>query len=143
MCGRETASQIAVRAVPPITPQGRPVGWVDALAISSTLTEKKRHVAEEFIEFLTSWDAYALVLNPEWPAAPRYLLPAVVLSSQQSVLKPPLYQDFSTAFGSRIILSADDINETLRGYGKALDCQLAPERGDTRWEKQCSPNSPK
>src|SRR5262245_32559605 len=80
-----------------------------------------------------------LVLNPEWRATPRYLLPAVVLPSQQSVLTPPLYQDFSTAFGSRIVLTADDINETLRGHGKAFDCQLAPERGDTRWEKQCSP----
>jgi len=141
--GCRTPEQIAVRAVPPITPLGRPVGWVDALAISSELTEKKRHLAEEFIEFLTSWEAYALVLNPEWPAAPRYLLPAVVLSSHQSVLKSPLYQDFATAFGSRIILTADDTNTTLRGHGKALDCQLAPERGDNRWEKQCSPNSTK
>src|SRR5262245_28389827 len=92
--GCRTPEQIAVRTLPPITPQGRPVGWVDALAVSAKLKGKKRQLAQEFIEFATSWDAYALVLNPQGSVAPRYLLPALAASPDQSVLKPPLYPDF-------------------------------------------------
>src|SRR5262249_27891918 len=124
--GCRTPEQIAVRTLPPITPQGRPVGWVDALAVSAKLKGKKRQLAQEFIEFATSWDAYALVLNPQGSVAPRYLLPALAASPDQSVLKPPLYPDFFEAFGARLVFTAEGLHGRLHDHAEALASQLAP-----------------
>ncbi len=135
--GCRTPDQIAVRALPPRSPQGRSVGWTDALAISANLTDKKRQLAEDFIKLATSWDSYVMVLNPDWPAAPRYLLPPYIADSQKPALDPPLYQAFYKAFGSRVILTADGLNKALRDRGKVLDCQLASERGDRSLKGKC------
>ena len=76
-------------------------------------------------------------MNPEWPAAPRYLLPALRLSATNPELTPPLYKALVSAFGSRLILTAEGLNKILRDRGKALDCALPPERGDAKWMKDC------
>ena len=140
--GCRTVGEIAVRALPLLAPHGKPVGWVDAFGISATLTGRKKSLALEFIEFATSWQAYQLILNPEWPAAPRYLLPALRLSTAKPELDPPLYPALFAAFGARLILTGDKLNDTLRDRGKALDCRLPPERGDAKWAQQCQTASP-
>jgi len=126
--GCRTPDQIAVRALPTITPHGRPVGWVDALAVSAKLKDEKRQLAQEFVEFATSWDAYALVLNPPGAAAPRYLLPALAVSHAQPGLEPPLYTDFFEAFGARLIVTAEGLRGRLHEHAKALARRLAPAR---------------
>jgi len=73
---------------------------------------------------LTSWEGYRLVLNPERASAPRYLLPALLLSKNSPELEPPLYSKFYDAYKSRIILNSKDLNKTLRSYGKVMDCFL-------------------
>jgi thiamine pyridinylase len=135
--GCRTAGEIAVRALPLLAPQGKPVGWVDAFGISTTLTGRKKSLALEFIDFATSWQAYQLILNPEWPAAPRYLLPALRLSAAKPELDPPLYPALFAAFGVRLMVTAESLNDLLRSRGKALDCQLPPDRGDAKWAKEC------
>ncbi len=136
--GCRTAEQISVRALPLLSPQGKPVGWIDALAISAKVTGKKRQLAEAFIQFATSWETYEKVLTPAWPAAPRYLLPPYVLDGHKFSLAPSLYPPLSKAFGSRLFLTAEKVNTTLRARGEALDCQLPSERGDTSLKEQCS-----
>lgn len=129
--------QIAVRALPTGTSQGRQIGWVDALSLSSRLSERKKQLALSFIEFATSWEGYRLVLNPEWPSAPRYLLPAVSWIDSEAKLQPPLYPELARAFGSRAIMTADGLNDLLRKHGKSLECALPPERGDQTWQRKC------
>lgn len=140
--GCRRADEIAVRALPMLSPQGKPVGWVDGFGISATLTGRKKDLAREFIKFATSWQAYQLILNPEWPAAPRYLLPALRLSTAKPELDPPLYPALFAAFGTRLILTAEGLNKTLRDHGTALDCALPPERGDAKWAKDCQRAAP-
>lgn len=140
--GCRRADEIAVRALPMLSPQGKPVGWVDGFGISATLTGRKKDLAREFIEFAASWQAYQLILSTETGAAPRYLLPALRLSTRNPELDPPLYKALYAAFGTRLILTATDLNDTLRKRGKALDCQLPPERGDAKWAQQCQTASP-
>lgn len=140
--GCRTPAEIAVRSLPLLAPQGKSVGWVDGFGVSSALTGRKKSLALEFIEFATSWQAYQLVLNPEWPAAPRYLLPALRLSATNPELNPLLYKALVSAFGSRLILTADGLNKVLRDRGKALDCALQPERGDVKWMKDCHTGAP-
>ena len=129
--------EIAVRALPPMIPQGRQVGWVDALAISANLTEEKAKLALEFIQLVTSKEGYGVVLEPAWPEPPRYLLPAVMPESIGLNLSPALYPNFYSAFGSRILLTAKDLNNTLRSRAAALECMLPHDRGDMAWQENC------
>jgi ABC-type glycerol-3-phosphate transport system substrate-binding protein len=122
--GCRTPEQIAVRPLPPITPRGKPVAWVDALALSATLSDKKQQVAQDFIKFAISWEAYALVLNPKGSATPRYLLPALAVANHPSELTPPLYHDFLQDFGSRVIVTAEGRHGALQKHAVALNCQL-------------------
>ena len=87
-----------------------------------------RQLAQEFVEFATSWHAYALVLNPSGAAAPRYLLPAVAISHAQPGLEPPLYTDFFQAFGARLIVTAAGLRGRLHKHARALARRLAPAR---------------
>ena len=84
----------------------------------------------EFISFLTSWDGYRLVLDPEWPDAPRYLLPAVRFSSDELAALGPLYPAFFGAYQERIFLTGDGIDDELRAKGQLLDCALSSEPSD-------------
>jgi thiamine pyridinylase len=140
--GCRRADEIAVRALPMLSPQGKPVGWVDGFGISAALTGRKKDLAREFIEFAASWQAYQLILNTETGVAPRYLLPALRLSTRNPELDPPLYKTLYAAFGARLILTAEGLNKTLRDHGTALDCALPPERGDAKWAKDCQHVSP-
>ncbi|MBI3825603.1 MAG: extracellular solute-binding protein [Candidatus Rokubacteria bacterium] len=135
--GCRRADEIAVRALPVLLPQGKPVGWVDGLGISAALTGRKKDLAREFIEFAASWQAYQLILNTETGTAPRYLLPALRLSTRNPELDPPLYKTLYAAFGMRLILTAEGLNKALRDRGEALDCVLPPERGDAKWAQRC------
>lgn len=140
--GCRTPDQIAVRALPTVTPQGKQVGWTDGLAIAANLTEKKKALAIEFIEFATSWKAYQLVLNPDGYSPPKYLLPALVPLTPKPELDPSLYPAFYKAFGSRIIPTAKGLNKSLRDRGGQLDCALPPERDDVKWVTKCLPTRP-
>jgi hypothetical protein len=131
-----TEDRIAVRALPPITPGGQLVGWVDALTIHAGLADSKAALAREFIDFVTSWKAYQSILNPDWPDAPCYLLPAVEVPDG-APLKPVLYPALTAAFGSRLIATAPHLNDDLRARGKKLNCILPPERQDPKWQKDC------
>jgi len=129
--------EIAVRELPMQAEYGKLVGWVDALALSSVLTGKKKALALQFIEFATSWEGYRLALNPEGYAVPQYLLPARPWNPTNPELVPKLYPAFLKAFGSRMILTAEGLNESLRRQGKKLECALPPERGDKKWREKC------
>ncbi len=130
-----TESEIAVREIPTLNFKGKQVGWADVLSLASDLKPNKKKLAMKFINFLTSWEAYRLVLNPEWPSAPRYLLPALARSKNSPELKPPLYANFYDAYKSRIILNSKNLNKALRNYGKVMDCFLPKDRLDTN---ECS-----
>ncbi|GEM_PF-996538 len=123
--------EIEVREIPTANEKGNQVGWTDVLALSSGLTTEKKKLAMEFIEFLTSWKAYRLVLNPERTSTPRYLLPALPLSKESPELEPPLYPMFYDAYQSRVILNSKNLNQNLRNYGKKLDCLLPRDRLDS------------
>jgi thiamine pyridinylase len=124
-------NEIAVREIPAFTPKGKQVGWTDVLSLSSNLSPDKKKLAINFINFLTSWEGYRLVLNPEGVSTPRYLLPALVLSKNSLELEPPLYPKFYDAYKSRIILNSKGLNKTLRNYGKVMDCFLPRDRSDS------------
>jgi thiamine pyridinylase len=124
-------NEIAVREIPALTSKGKQVGWTDVLSLSSDLPPDKKKLAMQFINFLTSWEGFRLVLNPEKASAPRYLLPALVLSKNSPELKPPLYSRFYDAYESRIILNSKDLNKTLRSYGKVIDCVLPGDHLDS------------
>jgi len=113
------------------------VGWVDAFGISSAIDAGKRDVARAFVEFVTSWPAYKSVLEPEWPTPARYLLPAVKLADGQEPLSPTLYPALYEAYGSRLILSAQGLNDLLMSRGRTVDCLLPPERDDNEWQQKC------
>jgi thiamine pyridinylase len=103
------------------------VGWVDGLAISSTLSKPKKDIALKFIEFLVSDQAYRLILEPEWSEAPRYLIPARRLRIKGA----PLYTDFFEAYDGRKTGTAAGLNDRLREFGSKLDCALPLERTDS------------
>lgn len=132
-----TETQVGVRQLPLGVPQGRPVGWVDGLAISANLSGPKRQLAEKFIELATSWRGYQLVLNPDNGQPPRYLLPALAWRVSDAGLTGRLYEAFDHAFGPRLFLTARGLYTALRDSGKRLDCELPPDRGDIKWEKAC------
>lgn len=131
------ADEIDVRALPVNRPGGRQVGWVDALALAAGLDGPKRRLAAEFIELLTSWEGYRLLLDPAGAEVPRYLLPALPLSDTNLELRAPLYPALFQALGSRVFLTAEGLNEALRLRGKALNCALPAERDDEEWQRAC------
>ncbi len=122
--------EISVREIPSYNFKGKQVGWTDVLSLSRDLTPSKKKLAIEFIDFLTSWKGYKLVLDPEWGSAPRYLLPALAFSINSPELTPPLYAKLYESYKSRIILNSKDLNQTLRNYGKVMDCYLPKDRND-------------
>lgn len=123
-----SAESIAVRALPRAQGGTAAVGWVDGLAVAADLPRERERLAREFISFLTSWDGYHLVLDAEWPDAPRYLMPAVRFSSDELAALAPLYPAFFGAYQDRLFLTGDGIDEVLRAKAQLLDCALPSGR---------------
>jgi len=100
-----------------------PVGWVDAIAINSKVKGQKQTDAIEFINFLTSKEAYHMALIPDYGAAPRYLLPAYKrFYSDSSLLKVAPYYTQLYPLAMRITsFTEEGISTRLREIGKKLD----------------------
>jgi thiamine pyridinylase len=120
-----TVQEILVRAIPTLNSNGKQVGWTDVLSLSRNLSPKKKKIAMDFIRFLTSWEAYKLILNSNDISAPRYLLPALIFSNKFPQLQAIHYPMFYDAYQSRLILSGKNLNNTLREKGDILDFILS------------------
>lgn len=114
-------SEVAIRALPPARGRAAPVGWVDGLGIRAGIAPIQRELAQKFIAFAVSWEAYESVLTPPWGHAPRYLLPA---RSGWDRLEPALYPALEEAFGDRQFYSHG--HSALRDKGGQLD-KLLPQ----------------
>ena len=132
-----SASEVAVRRLPKVTTAstGDGVGWVDGLAVSNALTDAKKEAAFKFVEFATSPEAYALLLQPEWMDAPRYLLPARTGLSFGS--DTPLYPDLLAAHQGRKTGTALGLNAKLQTLARKLTCALPIDRTDTSTMASC------
>ena len=127
---------IAVQPLPLVAPQGKRVGWTDALAVRAGLSKARRQLAEEFIHFAVSPDTYRMLLRSEWPDAPFYLLPAVEVEGLEEI--GPLYPAFLSQFGDRLILSGPGLNDAARARGRRINCALPPDRDDDKWFADCA-----
>lgn len=127
---------VAVRALPLDTIDGRHVGWLDALGVDRRLAGRNRQLANEFVADATSWAMYKRVLTPQWPDPPRYLLPART-RPDGDLKEAPLYPEFEAAFRNRLFLTGAKLNTTLRARAGALNCELPPDRNDFDWESSC------
>jgi len=125
--GCVSANQVAVRRLPTLNQDLNPkgLGWVDALAIAPKLSEQKKKLAEEFINFTISERAYKKILEPSYGQAPPYLIPARKLSN---INNAPLYQKFYAAHAGRQTGTVLKLNSRLRALGKQLDQALPNER---------------
>jgi thiamine pyridinylase len=134
--GCMSAEEIAVRRLPKLTRESsdKGVGWVDGLAISSTLDAATKAVALRFIEFATSEDAYKLVLNHTWMEAPRYLLPA---RQGIEISDAPLYADFLAAHAGRRTGTAPGLSTHLSAIADLLNCRLPIDRTDGKSAAGC------
>ncbi|MFO1432925.1 MAG: extracellular solute-binding protein [Candidatus Competibacteraceae bacterium] len=133
-----SVSNIAVRKLPSFrdNPVSNGLGWVDALAIDSSLTGKKRELAISFINYLTSEKAYKSILEPEWMEAPRYLIPARI---NLEINEAPLYKSFLEANSGRETGTLLGLNDKLKSIGKKLDCAMPINRTDSETKKECQP----
>jgi thiamine pyridinylase len=129
-------SDIAVRKLPTFTNTSMSggVGWVDGLAIDSSIVGKKRELALKLISYLTSEKAYKSILTPQWMEAPRYLLPA---RTNVHIEDAPLYKSFIAASVGRETGSLLGLNDKLRAVGKKLDCALPINRTDVETKMKC------
>ncbi|MBD2579891.1 hypothetical protein [Oscillatoria sp. FACHB-1406] len=129
-------NDIAVRRLPPFreNSMSKGVGWVDGLAVDSSLTGQKRSLAISFINYLVSEAAYKTVLEPEWMEAPKYLLPARL---NVQISGAPLYPSFLNAHSGRETGTLPGLNNQLRKLGKQLDCALPIDRSDIETQKKC------
>ncbi len=129
---------IAVRRLPgfsePSVNEG--IGWVDALAMDSSLDVKMKNLATKFIEFMVSEEAYTVILEPEWGEAPRYLIPA---RTGITIQNAPLYDSFYEAHSGRATGTLVGLNNKLRAMGKKLNCELPISRTDVVTLEQCTP----
>ena len=131
-----SVNDIVVRKLPAFrdNPIGKGIGWVDALAIDSSLTGKKKELAIAFINYLVSEKAYKAVLEPEGMEAPRYLLPARL---NIEISGAPLYKSFFDANAGRETGTLAGLNDRLRSIGNKLDCVLPIDRTDSETIKKC------
>ena len=127
---------IAVRRLPPLKAgqASEGIGWVDGLAISSSLTEPKRDIALKFLAFATSTEGYEAVLQPNWMEAPRYLLPARV---GLQFTDAPLYPVFFAAHTGRKTGTLPGLNTHLRTLSGKLNCALPIDRTDAKSLSGC------
>jgi thiamine pyridinylase len=110
--------EIRVDALP-IAPSGARIGWVDGLVIRAGVAGRKRRAAVVFTQWLVSPEAYDVVLTPEWPEPPRYLLPAV---PGWKASWGTLYPKFEEAWGRRTFRSGG--LSDLRRHGETLEQAL-------------------
>lgn len=122
-------NEVAVRRLPTINNDKdiNGIGWVDALAIPPKLSEQKKKIALEFINFTISDRAYKKILEPLYGQAPPYLIPARKLSN---INNAPLYQQLYPAHAGRKTGTLLKLNSRLREFGKQLDQTLPNERTD-------------
>lgn len=138
-CHSDCLSQndIAVRRLPPLgQDSSKGIGWVDGLGINHDLDGKKKDIALKFVEYVTSAEAYALVLTPQDGEAPRYLLPARV-DAVPDAKDAPLYPAFFVAHKGRTTGTAAGLNSHLRDLAVKLNCALPIDRTDTASLKNC------
>ncbi|HEU4619306.1 MAG TPA: extracellular solute-binding protein [Gammaproteobacteria bacterium] len=115
-------SDIAVRALPVAgNASEHGLGWVDGLAIDNHVSAAKLQAAKDFIAFLTSDDAYSLILEPEEGEAPRYLMPALPVTIEHAAMYPSL----QVALEGRSTGTEAGLNARLRETSETLDCVLA------------------
>jgi thiamine pyridinylase len=124
--------EIAVRSLPVAGNASEPgLGWVDGLAIDSRVSAAKLQAAKDFIAFLTSDDAYALILEPEYGEAPKYLMPALPVAIKDAAMYPAL----EGALRGRGTGTEAGLNARLRETSETLDCVLSV--ADEAAEKAC------
>lgn len=127
---------ISVRSLPSFVPAKKPVGvgWVDALAISSELTGRKKDLALRLIRLAVSDSVYLSTLEPSWPYKSRYLLPA---RQRMAVNKAPLYEQFFAAHSGRQTGTLPKLNRMLRTIAGAVNCDLPIDRDDIGSKTAC------
>lgn len=131
-----TQNEINVRKLPGFTNNNHlsGIGWVDALAIDSRLSGRKRNLAKKLIEYIVSDRAYRSILTSEWGKAPRYLIPARRILIEDV----PLYHQLYQAHEGRKTGTTLGLNSQLRKLGKQLDCALPIDRTDIKTREECA-----
>jgi thiamine pyridinylase len=133
-----TEAEIAVRQLPGLAPQSTGerdgVGWVDGLAIGAGLSGAKKEIAQKFIAYATSPEAYRAVLKPRSGEAPRYLLPA----RQGLALTPSLYKGMLEGVASRHTAALPDLEPQLKDIGAKVNCALPIDRTDSATAASCT-----
>lgn len=103
----------------------RSLAWVDCFVIDKSLNGRRLDAAYNFLQFVTSDEAYLLaLLPPESP--PQYLLPAykMVFTIPELVRQAPLYSDFLTSLNGVQSFSAPSLGNTLRRVGDKVNKTL-------------------
>jgi thiamine pyridinylase len=131
-CRREenclTTEQVRVAEWPLADAGSSPIAWVDMLVIDADADEQTRSDASRFIRFMAEPTTYRLLLLPQWPNPPRYLLPARedLYADPELVAAAPLYAQFRRRLANATPVTAEGLNQRLREAGAQLDAVLPP-----------------
>jgi hypothetical protein len=98
------------------------------LVIDADADEQTRSDASRFIRFMAEPTTYRLLLLPQWPTPPRYLLPARedLYADPELVAAAPLYAQFRRRLANATPVTAEGLNQRLREAGAQLDAALPP-----------------
>ncbi len=102
---------------------GTMLTWVDVVSVRAGLDDRGKADAFDFVRFYSTCDRTANFLIPEYPHAPRYLLPArrAIYTNARLLKAAPLYARFHEIMQSGVSITAPGLNAHLRKIGKKIE----------------------
>jgi thiamine pyridinylase len=120
------SDQVRVAEWPLADAGSSPIAWVDMLLIDADAAGQTRADAERFVRFMAEPATYRLLLMPQWPNPPRYLLPARedMYSDPALDQAAPLYRQFRARIANARPITGLGLNARLRETGGQLNQAL-------------------